>query len=61
MRSTEDDATLSSDERRLVTDFAPAFVYPIFGQEETIFGYRELEINVRRRAAHLVALAERAL
>jgi histone acetyltransferase 1 len=30
----------------LVRDFDAAFVYPIFGQEETIFGYKNLEIQV---------------
>ncbi|GAA5885406.1 hypothetical protein JCM6882_009607 [Rhodosporidiobolus microsporus] len=27
--------------------FAPTFVYPIFGEEETIFGYKNLEIDYR--------------
>ncbi len=36
--------------KELVT-FHPAFTYPIFGDEETIFGYQELNINIRF-AAH---------
>ncbi|GAA5830264.1 hypothetical protein JCM11251_001287 [Rhodosporidiobolus azoricus] len=27
--------------------FAPTFVYPIFGEEETIFGYKDLDIDYR--------------
>ncbi|KAM0792441.1 hypothetical protein ACM66B_005118 [Microbotryomycetes sp. NB124-2] len=47
VRSKADEADLSEDEQRLVRDFEPAFVYPIFGQEETIFGYHNLEIQLR--------------
>lgn len=29
-------------------DFEPTFVYPIFGQEESIFGYsQDLQVDVR--------------
>ncbi|KAK4058725.1 histone acetyltransferase 1 [Microbotryomycetes sp. JL221] len=47
VRSDHDEAELSPDEQVLVRDFEPAFVYPIFGQEETIFGYHDLEIQLR--------------
>lgn len=47
MRSPADTAALEDEEKILVEQFSPAFVYPIFGQEETIFGYRDLEIHVR--------------
>ncbi|KAK4053052.1 histone acetyltransferase 1 [Microbotryomycetes sp. JL201] len=47
VRSKADEAELSEDEDRLVRDFEPTFVYPIFGQEETIFGYHNLEIQLR--------------
>ena len=49
MRSTADTAALEDEEKVLIEPFSPAFVYPIFGQEETIFGYRDLEIHVRPR------------
>jgi len=37
---------LNEEESKLVETFAPVFVYPIFGEEETIFGYQGLEIDV---------------
>jgi len=45
-RSKAGNATLSSEEQELVEPFAPSFVYPIFGEEETIFGYQGLNIDV---------------
>ncbi|OCL14823.1 histone acetyltransferase type B [Glonium stellatum] len=33
--------------------FHPTFTYPIFGEEETIFGYRNLELNLDFRANDL--------
>ncbi|QPH01278.1 histone acetyltransferase 1 [Epichloe festucae Fl1] len=35
---------------RLVDTFHPKFTYPIFGDEEKIFGYRDLKISLRYRA-----------
>lgn len=35
---------------RLVGTFHPKFTYPIFGDEEKIFGYRDLKMNLRFRA-----------
>ncbi|GAA6020099.1 hypothetical protein JCM11491_006397 [Sporobolomyces phaffii] len=46
-RSQEDAAALGEEEQRLVEPFAPTFVYPIFGEEETIFGYQGLNIDYR--------------
>lgn len=37
---------MNEEESKLVETFAPVFVYPIFGEEETIFGYQGLEIDV---------------
>ncbi|KAL8293125.1 hypothetical protein RQP46_000819 [Phenoliferia psychrophenolica] len=47
VRSKDDAAALSDDDKVRIAPFSPAFVYPIFGQEETIFGYRDLEIHFR--------------
>ena len=48
MRTPEETALLGKGEEGLVKDFAPAFVYPIFGEEELIFGYsKDLEVQVR--------------
>lgn len=33
--------------------FNPAFTYPIFGEAEKIFGYKDLELNLRFRAHDL--------
>ena len=33
-----------------LTTFGPKFTYPIFGDDETIFGYKNLKINLRYRA-----------
>ncbi|KAG6007083.1 histone acetyltransferase 1 [Claviceps maximensis] len=35
---------------RLVDTFHPKFTYPIFGDDEKIFGYKNLRINLRYRA-----------
>ncbi|BGP13849.1 hypothetical protein JCM10213_002487 [Rhodosporidiobolus nylandii] len=47
VRSNEQTEQLGEEERELVETFAPTFVYPIFGEEETIFGYKGLEIDYR--------------
>lgn len=46
-RSKAQTADLQEGEQDLVQPFAPTFVYPIFGEEEKIFGYKGLEIDVR--------------
>lgn len=33
-----------------VATFHPKFTYPIFGEEERIFGYKGLRVNLRYRA-----------
>ena len=38
---------------QIVQDFHPKFTYPIFGEEERIFGYKGLDINVRFSAHDL--------
>ncbi|KAI9789973.1 MAG: histone acetyltransferase 1 [Candelina submexicana] len=43
--------------KELVT-FHPAFTYPIFGDEETIFGYQGLNINIRFAAHNLQSNVE---
>jgi len=47
VRSKAETAALAEEDQALVEPFAPVFVYPIFGDEETIFGYQGLEIDVR--------------
>ena len=37
-----------------LASFHPKFTYPIFGEEERIFGYQGLKINIRFAAHHLV-------
>ncbi|KAK2858512.1 hypothetical protein FQN49_004655, partial [Arthroderma sp. PD_2] len=46
VQPTEDDQKLTA-----ISTFYPQFTYPIFGDEETIFGYRNLSIRLRF-AAH---------
>ncbi|GAA5852723.1 hypothetical protein JCM3766R1_000355 [Sporobolomyces carnicolor] len=46
-KAEKDKCAASKEDARLVTPFEPTFVYPIFGQEETIFGYRNLKIDLR--------------
>jgi hypothetical protein len=44
VRSPEDENSLAEDESYL--DFHPSFTYPIYGEEEKIYGYKDLEIDV---------------
>ncbi|GAA5965247.1 hypothetical protein JCM3765_006371 [Sporobolomyces pararoseus] len=46
-RSKEETAALGEEAHQLVDKFAPTFVYPIYGEEETIFGYQGLKIDYR--------------
>ncbi|GAA5878427.1 hypothetical protein JCM16303_002770 [Sporobolomyces ruberrimus] len=46
-RAKEETAALDEEEHKVVDTFAPAFVYPIFGEQETIFGYQGLSIDYR--------------
>lgn len=47
VRAPEDEASLRRDEQHLVSAFHPKFVYPIFGEEEQIYGYEDLDIQAR--------------
>ncbi|KAG0146460.1 hypothetical protein CROQUDRAFT_62728 [Cronartium quercuum f. sp. fusiforme G11] len=47
VRSAEQTAQLSKAEQHLISSFHPKFVYPIFGQEETIYGYQDLDIQLQ--------------
>jgi histone acetyltransferase 1 len=47
VRSPIDADVLRGDELVSQEPFSPAFTYPIFGEKETIFGYRGLDIKVR--------------
>ncbi|KAH8114246.1 histone acetyltransferase type B catalytic subunit [Phellopilus nigrolimitatus] len=44
VRAPEDKAILSDEE---AYEFHPSFTYPIFGEEEKIYGYRDLVIDLR--------------
>ncbi|GAA5945115.1 histone acetyltransferase catalytic subunit HAT1 [Sporobolomyces koalae] len=46
-RTKQETNVLQDEDKQLIEPFAPAFVYPIFGQEETIFGYQGLNIDYR--------------
>ncbi|CAH7670896.1 acyl-CoA N-acyltransferase [Phakopsora pachyrhizi] len=45
-RSIEQAEQLSNSEKHLVTSFHPRFVYPLFGKEETIYGYEDLDVQL---------------
>ncbi|KAJ3931743.1 MAG: histone acetyltransferase type B catalytic subunit [Lentinula lateritia] len=45
VRSAEDEKALTDDES--YEDFHPAFTYPIFGEEEKIYGYKDLSIDLK--------------
>lgn len=47
-RTKAQEDQLAKEEHALVEPFSPLFVYPIYGEEETIFGYKGLDIDVRR-------------
>lgn len=36
-----------------VGSFHPAFTYPIFGEEETIYGYKNLKLGLRYNASDM--------
>jgi histone acetyltransferase 1 len=48
VRSPLDADILEGDELATQEPFSPAFTYPIFGEQEKIFGYRGLDIKVSR-------------
>ena len=46
VRALDDVDQLSEEEIQLVQPFNPTFTYPIYGEKEVIFGYKDLKINV---------------
>lgn len=42
-----------ADGLKTVGTFGPRFTYPIFGDEEHIFGYKDLKINLRYHASDM--------
>ncbi|KAG8903331.1 histone acetyltransferase 1 [Tulasnella sp. 403] len=47
VRSKEDADLLNGPERNAISEFNPKFTYPIFGEEEKIYGYEDLEIQLK--------------
>lgn len=45
--------TPTSGSSKTISTFHPKFTYPIFGDEETIFGYQGLKINLRYHACDM--------
>jgi len=45
-RSKASSAQLSPSEQKLISSFHPRFVYPLFGKDETIYGYQDLDIQL---------------
>jgi histone acetyltransferase 1 len=39
-----------SNEPVITTSFQPEFTYPIFGDHETAFGYKDLFIKVQKKS-----------
>ncbi|KAJ7460936.1 histone acetyltransferase type B catalytic subunit [Mycena galericulata] len=52
VRATEDEQSLGEDES--YTEFHPSFTYPIFGEDEKIYGYNDLVIDLRFASGSLV-------
>ncbi|KAJ7632131.1 histone acetyltransferase type B catalytic subunit [Roridomyces roridus] len=52
VRAPEDEQVLGEEES--YTDFHPAFTYPIFGEDEKIYGYTDLVIDLRFASSSLV-------
>ena len=48
-RAPEDEDALEAEELSPVEPFAPTFTYPLFGEQEKIFGYKGIYIKVRCR------------
>lgn len=45
-RAQEDSDALNGEEAQTVEPFGPTFTYPIFGEQEKIYGYKGLQIKV---------------
>ncbi|KAL7423933.1 histone acetyltransferase 1 [Cryptotrichosporon argae] len=59
VRALEDaDALVGEEERGAIEPFNPQFTYPIFGEQEKIFGYKDLEIKLHFASGSLKQLLE---
>ena len=58
VRSEASTEALEEEEQGLVADFAPEFVYPIFGEAQTIFGYSNLSIKLQFASSSLFPYLE---
>ncbi|KAJ7184360.1 acyl-CoA N-acyltransferase [Mycena filopes] len=56
VRAQEDELVLGEEES--YSDFHPGFTYPIFGEEEKIYGYSDLVIDLRFASGSLVQFLE---
>ncbi|KAG8853503.1 histone acetyltransferase 1 [Tulasnella sp. 330] len=56
VRAKEDADILSGSEKNLIAEFNPKFTYPIFGEEEKIYGYEDLEVQVKFTSGSLQQL-----
>lgn len=45
--------TPANGQLKTISSFHPKFTYPIFGEEEQIFGYQGLKINLRYNASDM--------
>lgn len=54
--NANDAVTITLVNESSTIEFNPKFTYPIFGDEELIFGYKGLEINIQMDATSLVSL-----
>lgn len=46
VRALEDSDALQDEELQITEPFQPQFTYPIFGEQERIFGYKGLDVKV---------------
>ncbi|BEI83453.1 hypothetical protein CcaverHIS002_0400570 [Cutaneotrichosporon cavernicola] len=58
VRTEADDALLVGADRVAVEPFHPTFTYPIFGDQEKIFGYRDLSIKLHFASGSLKQFLE---
>ncbi|KIJ44181.1 hypothetical protein M422DRAFT_60053 [Sphaerobolus stellatus SS14] len=47
VRAQEDKDVLGEEERESFEEFHPTFTYPIFGEEEKIYGYRDMRVDLK--------------
>jgi histone acetyltransferase 1 len=46
VRCPEDQDALKGTELKTIKPFSPEFTYPLFGEQEKVFGYQGLDIQV---------------